>query len=237
MSSKKIVVYYRTNPADPEASAAALEEQKAAIAADLALRDVSVVGEFCETDEAGLVHPALAQASRACHAAGATLLIASVEAIGRGRPFIPTSSSMPVEFLPRTLEPLGSFIPCPVGRGAQVALWLRRHGDDRRLSVCLANPGTDTLTQIEVTSAGITAQLSAPETGGPLMTSVVNRHFPSLPAGQCLVVDDYDPLADGDFVTPYQVSFKDGQDQRRTGDAYVESGGPERFWMPLRMTS
>ncbi|MFG1416713.1 hypothetical protein V5F38_01160 [Xanthobacter sp. V0B-10] len=233
MSAKKIVVYYRTRPGEPVASAAALDEQKAAVAADLAQRDVTVVGEFCETDDGGLVRPALAAAQRACNADGATLLIASVEAIGRGNPFVPNISSVPVEFLPRTPEPPGSFIRCPVGRGEQVALWLRRHGDDRRLSVCLANPGAAPLTEIERGSAGFTAKLPDPETGGPLTTSVSTGSFPSLPAGHCLVVDTYDPLADGDDVTSYEVSFNDHHGQRRTGRIYVDSGGPKRFWMPL----
>ncbi|MFG1430428.1 hypothetical protein V5F44_07385 [Xanthobacter sp. V2C-8] len=236
MTAKKIVVYYRTRPGEPVVSAAALDEQKAAVAADLAQRDVTVVGEFCETDDGGLVRPALAAAQRACNAAGATLLIASVEAIGRGNPFVPNISSVPVEFLPRSSEPLGSFIDCPTGRGEQVALWLRRHGDDRRMSVCLANPGADPLTGIEVTSAGITAQLSDPETGGPLTTSVSTRHFPNLPAGQCLIVDHYDPLTDGDGLTGYEVSFADHDGQRRTGRIYVDSGGPTRFWIRLQMT-
>lgn len=236
MSAKTIVIYYRTRPGEPVASAVALDEQKAAVAADLAQRDFTVVGEFCETDDGGLVRPALAAAQRACNAAGATLLIASVEAIGRGNPFVPAISSVPVEFLPRSPEPLGSFIDCPTGRGEQVALWLRRHGDDRRMSVCLANPGADPLTGIEVTSAGITAPLSDPETGGPLMTSVSTRNFPNLPAGQCLIVDHYDPLTDGDGLTGYEVSFADHDGQCRTGRIYVDSGGPTRFWMRLQTT-
>ncbi len=82
-----VVVYFRSRPSEPDASAAALARQAAAVDAWLTERGAVVAETFMEAETGSASRPALGAALKACRRHGADLLIATTDAIGASARF------------------------------------------------------------------------------------------------------------------------------------------------------
>lgn len=82
-----VIVYYRTRPSEPDASAAALARQLAAVDAWLSERSAVAAETFTEAETGSPSRPVLGAALKACRRHGADLLIATTNAIGSGLRF------------------------------------------------------------------------------------------------------------------------------------------------------
>ena len=211
----------------------AFATQKAAVAEYLATHDVEVIAEFCE-EEAWVLRPDLSAARARCTAEGATLLIASTDAIGRGLPFNARVPDVPVHILSLHDRRIGAITPCLRAPGEKPALGTAPKGQSDRYLVRLCNPGPGSMRDIIVTSGGITMAETDPEMGGPLMTSTVERSFPELPAGKCLVIDHYNLKTDGAFIVIYNFRFTDTEGRSCEMGAWIDKYNPLMAWLDLR---
>ncbi len=82
-----VIVYYRTRPSEPDASAAALARQVAAVDAWLIDSGALATETFTEAETGSPSRPALGAALKACRRHRADLLIATTSAIGTGARF------------------------------------------------------------------------------------------------------------------------------------------------------
>lgn len=233
----KIVVYYRCRPSEPLYSKAALLEQRQAV--DKWLRDhrAKVEAEYFETEAGGFSRPQLSQAIEACRRINATLLIARTEAIGSGADFSPRIASVPVAVAGQPVRKFGHTTPAPVNAPSGISLCFSTQPGMKDFAVYLCN-GTDAAIRnvnIRITSITSKESISEPtainsERGGEVLTlDRVERRA-------AVIVDHYNVLSDGEFISIYDVEFADTLSQRHLGRAFIGTGmiGPKFTALKMR---
>lgn len=230
-----VIVYYRTRPSDPSYSDQALEEQRAAVHSWLTSRPAIIKAEYIEPETDGFSRPHLRDAIEACKQTGATLLVARTEAVGSGAPFSPRITSVPVAFAPETPRDRGYIIPVPEKAPTGIALYFPDRGAMNVMPVYLCNKTDQAMREVKVKTVGATTHLSmsTPSGSAPLATTPTSLTIEQLAPNTAVLIDRYDPMFDGDFITSYDVAFIDQQDQKQLIRTAVGSGGPSDKFVAL----
>ena len=223
-----VIVYYRIRPNDPSHSDQALEEQRAAVQNWLTRHPATIKAEYLEPETDGFSRPHLREAIEACKQTGATLLIARTEAIGSGATFSPRVISVPVAFAPETPRVLGYIIPAPEKAPIGITLYFPDRGAMNVMPVYLCNRTDQAMLDIKVNTVGITTHMSmsTPSGSAPLSTTPTSLTIEQLAPNTAVLIDRYDPMIDGEFITFYDVAFIDQQDQKQFIRTAIEPGGP-----------
>jgi hypothetical protein len=236
------VVYLRTRPSHGVESESHLVSQREAIAEWLSNRSTVLIAEYIETEEDDRSdRPALGAAVDRClqEGNGTTLLVGTLAPIGNGPVLQIPSTRVPIE-VAWTPPPEQSSIPTP----DDIALPWKAPGeialffdptDDHHLSVYLCNPRAEPLSDVRVSSIGVTTHgPSGPDGSGSLLsTSVSRKELGAVPPRTGRFVESYDPFWDGDFVTSYQVIFRTPDGMIRTFGTVIGTGGPGVSFMEL----
>lgn len=216
----RVVVYYRTRPEEPEASAAALAVQETDVAAWMERRPSVRVGSFTEAEQAlpgriAIERPVLAEALRHCRTHGATLLVSTSAPIGSGPMPAINVLSVPVlyagfEIPPPDLMPL--LEQAPEG----FSLYLRRSGTTR-LPMYLCNRTDRAITGVELAGTVVTTKLQ----DGVTVSATSRRRLDRLEPGCCGLIDEYDLMSDGDGLLAFVASYTDADGVRRRLSALI----------------
>ena len=113
-----VVVYYRSRPSEPEESERVMVAQRQGVSCWLSVHGGRVIDSFIELEGSSLDRPALAASFRVCKATGATLLVASRDAIGMGSPPSINIVSVPVAVAPTEFTPPANLPMQPMRRRA-----------------------------------------------------------------------------------------------------------------------
>jgi hypothetical protein len=216
-----IAVYFRIRPSEPTFSDRALDEQQDAVGKWLAAHPSTIVSEYIESETDDPSRPRLVEAIAACKENNATLLIARTEAIGNGAPFSPRIGSVPIAIAPKAIREIGHTIPAPLDAKAGLFLYFPDHRAASPMPVYLCNGTSEAIRDAAVSIGSITSKMLDDDAmpSSPSLTTALFR-VPVLPPRNAILIDHYDPMSDGDFITVFEVAFCE-QQQR----ALVGSGG------------
>jgi hypothetical protein len=223
-----VIVYYRTRPSDPSYSDQALDEQRVAVRSWLISHPATIKAEYIEPETDDFSRPHLRDAIEACKQTGATLLVARTEAVGSGTPFSPRITSVPIAFAPDTPRNKGYIIPAPEKAPTGLTLYFPDHGNWRIMPVYLCNRTNQAVRDIKVNTVGTTSHLSVstPSGSSPLATAPTSLIIEQLAPNAAVLIDRYDPVFDGDFITAFDIAFIDQQDQKQLMRTAIGPGGP-----------
>jgi hypothetical protein len=228
-----VIVYYRIRPSDPSYSGQALEEQRAAVQSWLASHPDTIKAEYIEPETDGFSRPHLREAIEACKQTGATLLIARTEAVGSGEPFSPRIISVPTAFAPKTPRDKGYIIPAPEKAPAGLTLYFPDRGSWHIIPVYLCNRTDQVMRDIKASTVGITTHvsMSTPTGSAPFSTTPTSLTIEQLASNTAVLIDRYDPMIDGDFITSYDVAYIDPKAQRQRRCCLIGSDGPSVMFL------
>lgn len=213
-----VVVYYRTRPCDLFYSNQALKEQREAVSAWLTDNPASVLAEYTEPETDGASRPRLAEAAAASKQANATLLIARTEAIGSGIPFSPRIGSVTVAIAPKAIREIGHIIPAPLAAKAGLSLYFPDHRAMGSMPIYLCNGTSEAIHDAAVSVASITSKMLDDDAMPPsLSLTPAQFRAPILPPRTAILIDYYDPMSDGDFITVFEVTSREQQQRALAG--------------------
>ncbi len=219
-----IFVYFRIRPSEPTFSDRAFREQQNAVAAWLVDNPASILAEYVEPETDCTSRPRLAEAIAACKQANATLLIARTEAIGIGAPFTPRIGSIRIAIAPKAIREIGHVIPAPLDAIEGVSLYFPNHRAMGSMQVYLCNGTHDPIHDIAITIGSITSKMISRDddamSSSPPSSTPAKFRAPILLPRAAILIDYYDPISDGDFITVFEVTFRD-----RRQHALVGPGG------------
>lgn len=205
-----VVVYYRTRPTDPVYSDQALREQHEAISAWLTDNPASILAEYTEPETDGTSRPCLVEAIAACKETNATLLIARTEAIGSGTPFAPRIGSIPIAIAPKTIREIGHIIPAPLDAKAGLSLYFTDHRAMGPMPVYLCNGTDEAIHDAAISIGSITSKMPDDDSISPsLSPTPAQFRAPILLPRTAVLIDYYDPMSDGDFITVFEVTSRE----------------------------
>ena len=215
----RVVVYYRSRLSEPVESEESLIEQRTAFAAwNNSHRDIETIAELTEDESHPDKRPVLKTAIDRCQKSGATLVVVSTEAIGRGSPFYPRIVSVPIIKLPTPDRPLGFVKPIPPDAPAGLSLYFDNHAEGLRSDVYLCNGSTEFTHDVVVHILGTTMSFSdrvypaseadkSAVSGDAYTTPTQIVRIETLSSGAASLITDYDALLDGDFILVFEVSY------------------------------
>lgn len=221
----KVVVYYRCRPSEAFYSEAALQEQRQSVDKWQRDHEANIEAEFCEIEAGGFSRPELSRAIEACRCNNATLLVARTEAIGSGADFSPRIASVPVAIAEQARRNLGYTVAAPANAPSGLSLRFSAQSGTNNFTVYLCNGTKGALRDVRIQ---VTSDTSKEIVSGPVASNP-EREDPSLTLGwleshSAAVIDHYNVLSDGDFISVYDIEFVDALDQRYAFRALV---GPE----------
>lgn len=215
-----IAVYFRIRPSEPAFSDSALGEQQDAVAKWLAAHPSTIVSKYIESETDDPSRPRLAEAIAACKRTNVTLLIARTEAIGSGTPFAPRIGSIPIAIAPKTVREIGHTIPAPLDAKAGLSLYFPDHRAMGSMPVYLCNGTHDPIHDIAITIGSITSKMVSHEddamSSSPSSTPAKLRE-PILLPRTAILIDYYDPTSDGDFITVFEVTYREQRQRALAG--------------------
>lgn len=240
----KVIAYYRVRPNEPAHSDIALQEQREAVKTWIQGHQAAVQAEYVEPEADGFARPQLRQAMEDCKQSGATLLIARTEAIGSGAEFSPRISSIPVAFAPEPPRERGYVSLAPEKAPQDLTLYFPDFRSLKTMPVYLCN-GTDApIHAITVRTIGLTSKFTTPnptiadESGSaseqPLSTTPTAFSLDRLEARCAAVIDRYDPTFDSDFVTAFEITFLDQQEQTQRLTAFLNAAPLPSAYIALK---
>lgn len=218
----RVIVYYRTRPEEPEASAVALAVQAADVKAWMEGRPSVLVASFTEAEQAlpgrvAIERPILAEALRHCRTHGATLLVATSAPIGSGPVPAINVHSVPVLYAGVEIPP-PEVMPLPERTPEGFSLYLRRSGTTR-LPMYLCNRTARAITDVELAGTGVTTKLQDEVT----VSATSRRRLGRLEPGCCGLIDAYDLKTDGDNLLAFVASYTDADGARRRLSGLLET--------------
>jgi hypothetical protein len=85
-----------------------------------------------------------------------------------------------------------------------------------------------TMRDVKVNTVGITTHMSmsTPSGSSPLSTTPISLTIEQLAPNTAVLIDRYDPMIDGDFITFYDVAFIDQRGQKQLIRTAIGPGGP-----------
>lgn len=240
----KVIAYYRVRPSEPAYSDIALQEQREAVKTWIEGHQAVVQAEYVEPETDGFSRPQLRQAMEDCKQSGVTLLIARREAIGSGAEFSPRISSIPVAFAPEPSRERGYVSLAPEKAPPDLTLYFPDFRSLKTMPVYLCN-GTDApIHTITVRTIGLTSKFTTPdptiadETGSaseqPPSTTPTAFSLDRLDARRAAVIDRYDPMFDSDFVTAFEITFHDQQEQTQRLTAFLNAAPLPSAYIALK---
>lgn len=218
-----IVVYYRSRPSELKYSKIAMAEQRDAVSTWLTGTGAAIRAEFVEVETDGLVRPKLRDAIALCRKTGDTLLIARVEAIGSGQPFIPRINSVPVNALPIVKRELGFITPAPASAPTGLCL----HFPAVRFAatpIYLSNSTGCDIQCISIRTFSVNVN-ALPEQAGYDVRTIQHLTIDKLADGFSALIGHYDAILDGEEAILTDVSFPICS-ELRTLRFYIGKGGP-----------
>lgn len=229
----KVIAYYRVRPSEPAYSDIALQEQREAVKTWIEGHQAAVQAEYVEPETDGFSRPQLRQAMEDCKQSGATLLIARTDVIGSGAEFSPRISSIPVAFAPEPSRERGYVSLAPEKAPPDLTLYFPDFRSLKTVPVYLCN-GTDApIHTITVRTIGLTSKFTTPDptiadgsgsaSEQPLSTTPTAFSLDRLDARRAAVIDRYDPMLDSDFVTAFEITFLDQQEQTQRLTAFLNA--------------
>jgi hypothetical protein len=238
----RVVVYYRSRLNEPVESENSLIEQRTAFAAwKDSHRDIETIAELTEDECRPNGRPILKAAIDQCQKSGASLVVGSTEAIGRGNPFYPRILSVPLIKLPTSNRPLGHVKPIPPSAPIGLSLHFDSHAEGLRSDVYLCNGSTEFIHGGVVRILGTTMSFSdeaypasgansSTLSGDAYTTPTQIVRVETLPPGAASLITDYDALVDGDFILVFEVSYT-FQSQTQQARAVMEkNASPTNFF-------
>ena len=240
----KVIAYYRVRPNEPADSDIALQEQRETVKTWIEGHRAAVQTEYVEPETDGFSRPQLRQAMEDCKQSGATLLIARTEAIGSGTEFSPRISSIPVAFAPEASRERGYVTLAPEKAPPDLTLYFPDFRSRKTVPVYLCN-GTDApIHTITVRTIGLTSKFTTPnptianEPGSaseqPLSTTPTTFSLDRLDMRHAAVIDRYDPMFDSDFVTAFEITFLDEQEQSQRLTAFLSAASLSSAYIALK---
>ena len=225
----KVIAYYRVRPNEPAHSDIALQEQREAVKTWIEGHQAAVQTEYVEPETDGFSRP---------------LLIARTEAIGSGAEFSPRISSIPVAFAPEPSRERGYVSVTPEKAPPDLTLYFPDFRSLKTMPVYLCN-GTDAaIRTITVRTIGLTSRFTTPnptiadESGSaseqPLSTTPTAFSIDRLEARSATVIDRYDPTFDNDFVTAFEITFLDQQEQTQRLTAFLNAAPLSSAYIALK---
>jgi hypothetical protein len=96
------------------------------------------------------------------------------------------------------------------------------------MPVYLCNKTDQAMLDIRVNTVGITTHMSmsTPCGSAPLSTTPTSLTIEQLAPNTAVLIDRYDPMIDGDFITFYDVAFIDQRGQKQLIRTAIGPGGP-----------
>lgn len=227
----KVIAYYRVRPSEPAYSDIALQEQREAVRTWIEGRQAVVQAEYIEPETDGFSRPQLRKALEDCKQSGATLLIARTEAIGSGTEFSPRISNIPAAFAPEASRERGYVSLAPEKAPPDLTLYFPDFRSLKNMPVYLCN-GTDAAIRIiTVRTIGLTSKFTTPDptiadgsgsaSEQPLSTTPTTFSLDRLDTRHAAVIDRYDPMFDSDFITTFEITFIDQQEQAQQRTAFL----------------
>lgn len=235
----RAIAYYRSLFTDPKNSEQSTQEQNSGVAIWTASDDThQIIAEYMEDEDRLGSRPALRAAVAACKRQNASLLIASTEAIGRGKPFHPRVRSVPVIKLPTPVRALGYVKCAPFDAPDGLSLYFDNHAEARVCDVYLCNGSGVAWANVMLTISAVTTNLSdlSPlsdlgSEAGVISSSTAIRNVGLLPSARMTLVTDYDRLLDGDFILVCELTCRgSGAKMRAIVDKGRTLGGFLRFY-------
>jgi hypothetical protein len=103
------------------------------------------------------------------------------------------------------------------------------------MPVFLCNRTDRTMRDITVTTVGITTHISmsTPHGSAPLSTTLTSLTFERLTPNTAVLIDRYDPMIDGEFITFYDVAFIEHRDQKQLIRTAIAPGGPSARFVAI----
>jgi hypothetical protein len=88
---------------------------------------------------------------------------------------------------------------------------------------------------IKVNTVGITSHMrtGTPSRSAPLSTTPTSLTIEQLAPNTALLIDRYEPMIDGDFITFYNAAFIDQQDQKQLIRAAIGPSGPSAKFVAM----
>lgn len=240
----KVIAYYRIRPSEPAHSDIALQEQREAVKTWIERHQAVVQAEYVEPEMDGFSRPQLKEAMENCKQSGATLLIARTEAIGSGAEFSPRISSIPVAFAPAPLRERGYVSLAPEKAPPDLTLYFPDFRSLKNMPVYLCN-GTDVpIRSITVRTIGLSSKFTMPNpttadgdraaSEQPLSTTPTAFSLDQLEARHAAVIDRYDPMFDSDFITTFEITFIDQQEQTQRLTAFLGAAPLSSAYIALK---
>lgn len=227
----KVIAYYRVRPSEPRYSDIALQKQREAVKTWIEGGQAIVQAEYVEPETDGFSRPQLRQAMADCKQTGATLLIARAETIGSGGEFSPRIASIPVAFAPEPSRERGYITLAPEKAPPDLTLYFPDFRSLKTMPVYLCNGSDTPIHDIAVRTIGVTSKFTmpAPATAHearsyskqPLATTPTTFSLDRLNARHAAVIDRYDPMFDSDFITTFEITFLDQQEQSQRLTAFL----------------
>ena len=227
----KVVVYYRCRPSEPEYSEAALVEQLQAVDKWQRYRRAEVDAEYFETEADGLSRPQLSQAIEACRRNNANLLIARTEAIGSGLDFSPRIVSVPVAIVEQLDRDLGYTVPTPTNAPSGMSLRFSAQPGAKNIAVYLCNRTDEALRGVRIRVTGVTSKEA---TGACINNGGKTLALDRIESHTAVIVDYYNVLSDGDFISVYDIEFVAALNQH-VGRALIGPGMIEPKFVALKL--
>jgi hypothetical protein len=238
----RVVVYYRSRLSEPVESENSLIEQRTAFAAwKNSHRDIETIAELTEDECRPNGRPILKAAIDQCQKSGASLVVGSTEAIGRGSPFYPRILSVPLIKLPTPNRPLGHVKPIPPDAPIGLSLHFDSHAEGLRSDVYLCNGSAEFTHDVVVHILGTTMSFSdgvyppseadkSAVSGDAYTTPTQIVRIETLPPGAASLITDYDALLDGDFIFVFEVSYTSKSQLQQARVSIEKNAGSTNFF-------
>jgi hypothetical protein len=257
--SSKAVVYLRSRPCEPEASASALALQRVAVQAYIEQKGLVLAAEFIELEDGGNeeTRPAFAAALRTAASLYdrnlIQLVIASRAAIGSGKPFVDdpdvTDSTehntkiLFCELFVETDSPSPS-IALPAGSPGGLCIYADCRHDQLYTRIYLCNADSHALSDVtvQIENIGLDRYFSeTPEEHRTMADHMREEHLSDLAPNTCVLVSELSHIA-WDQVNRYVLTFTDsnGLPRRMVADDYrldVNSlaEDPNKVWVAFEL--
>ena len=240
----KVIAYYRVRPNEPVHSDIALQEQREAVKTWIEGHQAAVQAEYVEPETDGFARPQLRQDMEDCKQSGATLLIARTEAIGSGAEFSPRIWSISVAFAPESSRERGYIALAPEKAPPDLTLYFPDFRSLKTMPVYLCNGTDEPIHNIDVRTIGLTSKFTTPNpttpdgsgsaSEQPLSTTPTAFSIDRLDARRAAVIDRYDPMFDSDFITAFEITFLDKQEQTQRLTAFLNAAPLSSAYIALK---
>ncbi|MET4687700.1 hypothetical protein [Sinorhizobium fredii] len=217
----KVVVYYRTNAAEPELLTASLMYQKAQVAEALKGCGYAVVAEFIEREAVGRELVAWRQAMKTVEDWGGGIdclvVIPVTAAIGAGKPFvIPPSDRWACVFweLEFPVVPAAEVVSLPTIARPPLCLLRSAGGEAVRWHIYLCNAVEDDITDVAIEIEVYDSPLLSP---AERVASVSTKTLAEIAPATCMLINTEPSAVRSDAVTLYRVTARRRDGSQITG--------------------